>query len=286
MSHCAIGFPALSRHVASVTGGAWQASYPAINATRQPVEISRIARSTNASTASTTMNIVLDKARSCQMVAVVNHNLSEAAFWRVRFYAENDALLYDSGDLEVWPGIYPTSELLFEDENWWSGKANAEQRARYVANIWHRADGNYSVKTIRLDFMDPANDAGYVQIGHVEPSGWWQPTFNHTNGAELGLSSRIAVSESDSGSEYFSEQRIRREFSSAFALLPQDEALTKAFEWQREHDVSRPFFFIQDPDDVVHGPRLSFLARHKSLSGLTKAFYQRWGFPFSIREVL
>lgn len=81
MQNCLIGFPNRI-DTSTVSGGNWRPALPLSNLQKR--ELSRVARSVNASAAATQVSVDLGAARATRIVSAVNHNMSIAARYRLR----------------------------------------------------------------------------------------------------------------------------------------------------------------------------------------------------------
>lgn len=89
MANCMLGFPNRADE-AALSGGAWTAGLPLANL--QTRALGRPARSANLALASTKFNATFTAAKKLQALALVNHNLSLAAKYRVRVSNEGALL--------------------------------------------------------------------------------------------------------------------------------------------------------------------------------------------------
>ena len=104
-----IGFPRWTE-LLTLAGGSWAADYPLANLKTLP--LSRVARSADATVASTQLTATLSPARPVRLVGLCRHNLSLAARYRLRLYQDAvlSTVLYDSGWGDVWPRVvWPSS---------------------------------------------------------------------------------------------------------------------------------------------------------------------------------
>lgn len=288
MGNIAFAFPSLTKKIAAVSGGDWRANYPLAAAVSTPVRIGYPAISADLDTDSTQGLFVLDGSYSLSVVALVNHNLSVDATWRLKVYSDaaGTVELYDSGDLEAWESIVPFGTVPWGDPAVWNGKPGPEQRAAYVATAFHVMANAQFARSFRLFISDPDNPAGYVSIGHVEAAQWWQSSRNFEYGGQLGFLDRTVRSQSAGGAEYNQKRRNPRQWSGVIRYLPQAEAYGKALEMQRQLASADPVLVSLNPDDPVNRQRLTFLARLQALDGLGHAFYGKHDFPVRIKEVL
>lgn len=180
---------------------------------------------------------------------------------------------YDSGLIDAWPA------------DWISGTGQ-EQRtgARGLALLSVGASPSY--RYWRIDFTDPANAAGYVQIGRVFMGSSWRPDHGMLNGASIGYESRSTTTEADDGAEYHSERRGPRVVRFNLEAQTQDEAMMKILEMQRQLGSTGEILFQWDIGDTLYQPARTFLGRLRSLSPLTAINSNLWSASFEVKELL
>lgn len=268
------------------SGGAWQTAYPLANLARLP--IARVARSVDAATSSTKFTATLAKSRPIRCLALVRHNLSLAGRFRLRLHADAALLttVFDTGWLDVWPVVYPLDQCNWFDDFLWSGKYTEEQIAGYVWTrpLWLAQEVPARGLTLELD--DPANPSGFVEIGRIEIAQGWQPSVNIAHGAEFGWRFRSLVSEALGGVRYIERREKPRQVRASIGWLKRDEALVRAFEWQRQSDLDQPFLWFPRPDQPVHWLRETFLARLTDPGPMAWVAHDRHALPIALEEVL
>lgn len=285
MSNAVIGFPRWTEKCTFSTGS-WNASYPVSNLKLLP--LAKVARSTNLTLANTQFVATLDKPRGVRLLALVRHNLTLDSLIRIRIYADSGMtiLLYDSGWINVWPEVYPPDQLEWEDDNWWSRQYTTDEIAGYTWSRPFWLDQLYLAQAIKVELDDQTNGNSALDIGMFEVAQGWQVATNFQYGAEYGYRSRTTVEEADGGVKYFTRKDKPRLFNGNIGVLDRDEALSKAFEHQRQMDVDTPFFWMPAPDSTVHWLREAWLARNQDLGLLGYAAHNRHSVPLKFEEVL
>lgn len=271
---------------AVLSGGAWAATLPLANL--QSRIIGKVARSTDVVLASTTCDMDLGVTRNIRLVSIINHNCSLTALVRIRGASDVAfaTILYDSGWTAVWPVVYPSSSLEWEDDNWWSGQYTDEQRAGYTATFAQVLPINTLARYWRIEINDTANAAGYVQIGRVFIGPAYQPTNNFSYGAGLGWETKTVVQEALGGGEYFQRRTPYRVAAIKLDWLSVDEALGNAFEIERLAGLDAEVLWVHDPDDTVHALRRRFLGRLRTISPILYPYPDINSTPFEIKELL
>lgn len=289
--NCMIGFPNRI-DTAALSGGSWLVARPLSKLLNR--RLGDVARSTNLAATSTTFVIDLGKPTNIRVIDIRNHNLSLTGKYRIRASAAappaNPATAatysYDSGWLDAWPVIYPIEALEWEDDNWWSGKYSDEQRAGYVAAATHVLAANKLARYWRIDFDDPLNSEGFLQVGRVFIGPAWQAQNNMSFGASIGWETTTEVQEAYSGSEYFDVKTPFRVARFALNWMTEDEGMSNAFELQRQAGVDKEVMWIHDPEDTTHALRRRFLGRLRQLSPVEFPYTNVTTNAFEIKELL
>lgn len=283
MGNVMLGFPNRIDDGA-LSGGSWQASLP-LNNLKNRVQ-AKVARSTSAVLASTTFDVDLGATKIIRVLGLCNHNFSLAARVRVRASAVPSfaALDYDSGWVDVWPRIYGTDYLDWEDERWWSGAYSDEEKAGYSWLYTAILPFNTVSRYWRVEINDTTNPAGYVQLGRVFIGSVWQPehsmSFGHTIAWETSTSVQAALSDS----EYFTVKNPLRVVHFNVDWLSENQALESVFEIQRRAGIDKEVLFIHDPDETIHQLRRRFVGRFRQLNSIEHPSVVQHGAAFEIKE--
>lgn len=285
MANAFIAFP--NRIDESIlSGGSWQPSLPITNI--QNRLIGKVARSVDLDAANTQFTINLGKLRFLRMFSIINHNFSLDARFRIQTsdLADFSVIDYDSGERPVWEAVYTTAQLEWEQDNFWFGQLEEEDREGFTLNVIHIPPQPVASQYVRVFIIDPTNPDGYVQFGRFFLSSDWQPTLNISYGLQLGYESRTVIDEAISGAEFFDVRKAPRVVRFNINNLKEDEAMTRALDMQRLVDTHGEVFFVYDPEDTIHLLRRSFLGRSKQLNPLEIAFNDRWNTSYEIKELI
>lgn len=287
MSHqnAVIGFP---RHTpdATFTGGSWVSDYPVTNL--GTTDIARVARSADLDAANTQCVATLSKRRSVRLLGIVGHNMTVNAEMRLRLYSDAalSDQLYDSGTIPVWPVVFPLAECNWNDPfHWWRGKYSPAElmNTRWLRPIW--LDRQYFTRAIKLEFTDPDNAAGYIQIGMLEIAEGWQLGVNPSFGAQFGMAPESRRQKALGGTVYTERRRAKRVFRGTLDYLDHDEAQAKAFELFRQHDYETPFLWLPDPVNTKHWVRDAALVRNAEIGLLAHSELDVDQVPLNLEEV-
>lgn len=280
-----IGWPRHTDQCAFQSGGA-VAAYPAANL--GTAELARVWRSADLVAANTWIAAVLPDAMPVRCLALVRHNLSVfGGRLRVRLYADAamTTVIHDGGWESVWPEVYPIDMLDFEDPRLWFGTYTAREVDGYA---WTRPvwlDQVYVPAAVRVDFEDPNNPAGYIEVGMFEIAHGWELSIGIERGSTYGWIGRSQVVETAGGVRHYDRRPKRRMFRGQVKYLPRDEALSQAFELYRQADIHTPFPWWPDPNAPLHYIRNTWLATLARLDPITLATPMADHVPLSLEEV-
>lgn len=114
----------------TLTGGAWTTTLPLSNV--QDKDIKKIARTSNAATASTQLTLALSTPQAVRLFSLVNTNLGRTAKYRIR-WARDAALTqvsFDSGWTDIYPvGTVPYGSFEWEEDGFWDGRSSIPSRS-------------------------------------------------------------------------------------------------------------------------------------------------------------
>jgi hypothetical protein len=286
MSNVAFGYPNLADE-ATLIGGSWTSTLPVTH--MQKREIKRIARTTNAANSSTKFIASYAKSQLVKLLVLCNHNISLDGSYRIK--ASDDSgfstLLYDSGVVKAWEPFYPTSELAWEDENWFTGQPRLSDIAGYTWNLTHILPYNVKAKYWSIEIFDSTNVAGFIEIGRLFISRLFQPLYNMNWGASIKYEDATIVTQNPySGREFFAPIQGARNVKLTLDLLSDAEAVARVLDMQRILGIHGEVFFIWDPADARFRTQRSFLARMQSLDAIEAAFIGANKSAFDLKELI
>jgi hypothetical protein len=273
---------------ATLSGGSYSASLPLTNL--QDRAIKKVARSSNLLLASTKFVVDMGSSVIVKVLAVVGHNMSLTAKYRLR--GGSDATFatytYDSGWKDVWPAVYATYDLEWQSNNWWSGRYTEEERQGYNWNILDIMPNSVSYRYWQYEFDDAARTDGiaYLDFGRLFVSNSWSPVVNMSQGATIGWETNTQVQESLSGAEFFQYRtpyRVAR-FGTDFML--DNEAFSSAFDVQRRSGIDKEVYYVYDSADTIHKFRRSFLGRIRKLDNIEITNFLLRKMQWEVKELL
>lgn len=275
MTNVTFGFPAYSdasvSYTPTVSGGSFTSALPASNVFDR--RLSRVARTTDALAASTTMDIDLQVARSVGVLAVLIPNLTKTSTPTIQWKGSSSNTFgsgYDSTALQAWPSALPTAEDV-TGMNVWLSLFPGTQTYRY----W------------RLSVVDTANADGYLNFARVLICGAFTPSIQMSVGGSAGIETDTQRVTTDGGAFLYNEKPRRRSDSFTIENLPTSETFANVRAMQQRMGISKQFFFAWDPADTTLGWRRNYCACLRQLDALSYPnVLQTNTVPFQVLEEL
>lgn len=251
---------------AILSGGSWLPSLPLNNLRNRTLQ--RVARSTDASKASTQFKADLGPDRRYRVISLVNHNFALDAKYRIRGSAVSSfaVIEFDTGWQAVWPAVYNEDELEFGDVNWFEGTYTEAQRQGYIWTLIHRLADASDARYLWIEIDDQANEASYSQAGRLFVADGWTPSHNMAVGASLGVEDDSEIQRARSGAEFFNPLDRYRVARLTIPYIGEDEAYSQAFEMMRQAGTTGEVLFQFNGADTKHKIRRSFVGRLRQLS--------------------
>lgn len=276
MANVMIAFPNRADD-ATLSGGSWNASLPLTNL--QDRQLSQVARSTNALTTSTTMDIDQgvtgspSLGPSVRVIALLHGNFSQnATYGAIADPSDLNTPDYDSGVTAVWPTKY-----------------TSEQLGYYPWNLIHVAAATQHHRYWRLSVIDTANSAGRVQAGRLFLGPAWVPErINMIHGPHsMGWGEPMTtVGRSLSGARSFerhgSAPRVVR-----FTVPAMEVAdAMRVYDLQAGAGIDQEVLFIYDYEDSTYALQRNFLGTLRQLTSIELPVWNQWEIAFEIEELL
>lgn len=284
MATIQLAAPNLAQYVTAIGGGDWTAELP-VSQLLEPT-LQHFARTASLAPAATQFHFTLDRARPISIVGLINHNMSTAAQFRITLSADGVSPVWDSGLQDVWPALYATEDLLWEDEQWWDGRILQEDRVGYPSNVIAGPDYSVAVQYGTVELIDAGNTAPYVQAGRLFLGAGWSPAYNKDYGSQIGWAARSESQEARSGTRFVDVLPDRRFVKFTLANLADAEALGPVLEMQRRVSTHGEVLYRDDPADTSHQVRTSFLATFRDLSPIQSVSPNRRTAEFYLEEIL
>lgn len=272
---------------ATLSGGSWSSALPLANLkTRFSFEP---ARSTDATDSSTKFDVALDSPRNIKCVALLRHNLTVGATYRLQLSniaGDYSLPLWSSGITQVWGPMHPFGSKLWGDAGWWGGLPTAEDTQGYPSLLLCVLPTEVKAGYLRLEIFDSGNPSGYIEAARLWISGQWQPKFNAVYGMTLGWEDSSKTEVALDGTEYHDERPMTRALVAGFDHLSSDEGHAIYLEMQRQLGTTRELLVVPDYDDTIHLIRRSFVGRLNKLTPLDAWAYSLFKGGIEIKETV
>ncbi len=260
-------FVAYDNHAdtATLAGGSWASTLPLSNLAKQ--QPTTVARTTNDAEASSIITANLGGRKLVNVVAVIHHNLSPAATWRVRIGNTSDysTNLVDTGAVDA---IDATGE--FGEQDWgeftWGGKPTAAELSTWnPIALYYNANG-VMAQYVKIDISDTANADEYIEAGRLYIATAFAPTDGVAYGLSTGFIDESRSVRSRGGQVFVDAVPKRRQFAFAFHSMNEAEAYTSANEIQRTKGLSGDVLVAIDADDTTNRMRQTVYGRLTTLA--------------------
>ncbi len=246
-----IGYP---RHTNSFTysGTGWTTAYPATNA--QNTTYARVARS-NAVGGSPSLTPRLRgtsaSPRTLQLFGIAAHNMKPDTNpqYQLKLYSDNawTTQIYDSGLQNVWPSAFTYEGRDWYTDGFWFAVYSNEEITGQIPFVPIYLSQSYTAQSWQIDFIDPSNADGYIQLGLFEVASAFQLPVNPSYGANYGLRQFTKVSELDGGLKRFDIYDPAYVFEGSVEYMPEDDVMNVFFELSRQYGISTPFIWLPYP---------------------------------------
>lgn len=271
----------------TLSGGSWAGGLPLANL--QSSDVQRLARSTDATVASTKFRVDLGASQpeAVSGFALLNHNGTTAAQWRIVVTsdaADADAgqRLLDTGFVNMWvptvvPGSLPWGTFP------WDGVAPRVYPGGTIAIYF--APAAVIARYVWVYISDTANPAGYFQAGRFMAGAAWSPQTNISYGAGIRYIDPSEVRRTRGGRRVVNARPRYRLFEMKFGHLTKDEAFGIGFEADRQLGKSGDFLIVTDPDEPGNFRyRRTIHASLEDTSVIESPFYNRWQWAITAGE--
>lgn len=243
----------------SLSGGSW--SLPLTNL--QDPRPTKMAQSSDVSSASTTFRIQLTAARTFRAIVFGPTNYSSGGSYRIRGYSDSGytSLVDDTGVIILGSEPAHTLDMHWTDAYWWSGAQPLDDPGN-AAGIWviHVYDSDITAQYWDFSLDNQSNPDGFLKIGRLFMGTAWIPSLNYTpESNKFSFASLTASQSSAGGSRYYHRRRAARAFSWSHPFLPKTEVTDDVYRIAAIAGTDRQVFVIPDPDDIDRRTTRSFL---------------------------
>jgi hypothetical protein len=277
-----IGFPKLGKKL-TLSGGAWQSAYPLSNALSHVY--ARVARSINASNASTKIIATSPDRQPVRLIGIFAHNMNLNAAFQITCFDSTggtDVLLWQSEVELVWRSVYDTSTRPFETENWWTGQYSDDERAGQIPSRPVILPEGISPSKILIEFfVESILDVGLLEIASAIELGFGE---RPEHGATWGFESKTTVLESEGGlqrSEVFAPSYV---FSGTIPMMSNVKARQSLSELFRQLGEHTPFMWVPFQNDTTTLLRESKMVTNQPNALLSFVSHKHMSVPLNLKE--
>lgn len=268
---------------ATLSAGSWRAALPLSNVAT--TQYPQVARSTNAALASTKFQADFGAARVLRVVALCNHNLSQASVWRVSLgTTAGGSDVYAGTWMPVWRMSWDNELLQWESPSWWAGTGPDEYTGHPYPALCVLPDW-YSARYLTVELDDTSNPDGYVQIGRALACNAFQPACNAAYGIRDGWTDLSTSSRADSGALWVAARRRLRTVQFQLDQLSQAEGDT-LHEMMRSAGTIGEVLYVPLPSDPGVAQRYGFAGTLAELSMLDYPSWATRALPVRLQEIV
>lgn len=275
-------------NVSTLSGGAWQNNLP-LSHLKTPI-FSQVARSVDALETSTIINLTTSIARSTDIVALANHNISVSGEIRLRVYSDNnfEFLLWDSGWQAVWPSLFASNTLEWEFDNFWLGTPSEEDRDSLTALLPIFLDNTEVVQSLTIEISDEGNPDGYIQVGRLFMGGAWQPIYNAEYGIAYGhnISTSFETAFDMNQTEYAEVKTPKRTVSLTLNDLTEEEGFQKLMRMQKTQGLHGEILYTEDIERGQGSYVKTFIGRNQDVNPLINPYFNSFSNTINLVEIL
>lgn len=283
MAQALVGFPRHTQDAFFTSSNSFVPEYPLSNCGQMP--FAKVARTNEKSICITAL---FNDLTLIELVVICRHNiLNNDAKWSVQVYDDAQAsnMLFDTGLLDIWPAVKTESEVDWDGGNWWDRTYTLKEKENTPFYAPVMIPGGLYARRVDVCVETPTQE-GAIDIGLIEiASALLFDTYPQL-GAQHGFRSRSEVIESEGGTEYSERKNKPRVFRGEIPVVEVNQAKSRYFEFQRQADITDPFFWWFNVDDAFNTLRDSYMARHSDIDLMTYATSNYQSIPISFKEVL
>lgn len=245
------------------------------------------AQSSDATNASTIVEIDLGAGQTCNYIGYLFANLSENA--RIRYTLSNDPTFatyeLQTDWLDAYPSTQPFGQGAFGVFSFGGFAAQTERDERGVSHHLFLAAA-LSVQYIRIEVDDESNSDGYAEVGVVW-AGFMERPSSGIRDITVTPVTVAVVNRTQAGTLHLTPQYMMRRIDLTLQHETQDVMLPVYYEMGRQNMLRHPILFFLDPTDSMHLARTGIYGvvadppRLQYLPGTAK----RYSLTLAIEEV-
>ncbi|MBP7340614.1 hypothetical protein [Niveispirillum sp.] len=249
-------------------------------------DVMAVARYTDIAATTARVKTAMARARPIDIVAVINHNGSEAGTWRPLLSANADlsASIYQPDPMPMWGATYIWGSRPFGDFPF-SGIDTGNYPGAPI--LWHRLTEPVTAQYLGVDFIDPGNAAGYFQAGRLMAGVAWQPPINFSFGSSIGVVDASEKKRTDGGRRLVRRRAKWRTWKIALAYQDRRAAMGVYLDLMWLKGIAGDLFLVWDPaEDAAVMSRQILYGALSATGEVPIERYGRWSVTFEFEELI
>jgi hypothetical protein len=268
---------------ATLSGGSFIAAAPVTNL--QDKRITRVARSSDAATTSTRIDIDLGSSLACQAFALINHNLGASATWTITAGTSSGASDTYSGSARAVVQMSTSPDLLtWGESGFWEGTGDEWVRNTHPVIYVHTSQ--LSARYWRIQITDTGNADGYVQVGRIYIGPVLIPAKNDSYGRGQGFSDFTTFERGATGASFarLGRKAKRADIAMDWMTLEEQRAMRSIM---RRGGADEDVLWCPDSTDAAVQQEFGFLGTVTAgLDSITTPYLGAYSGKFTIEERL
>jgi hypothetical protein len=249
-------------------------------------DINHVARTAGADPAGTNFIMDFRTPRMVGLVALINHNMSQTARFRVAVSGDGfRTIIADSGEIAVWPVIEEFGQLPWGQFQWGGVLQATSIQGDFPINSYFVLDQPMMAQQIKVYMIDPNNPDGYVQAGRLYAGPVWQPSVNATYPLEFWYEDDTKISYSRGGVTFVDEGERRRVIRFKLQFIPEAEMMGQVFDQlDRAKGIGGDIIVIPQPTNLGQIYRQAIYGRQRVLNPNSQTFFNQYEREIEIEE--
>lgn len=254
---------------ATLSGGSWSTGLPLNNLKQQ--DITMMARSSDAATASTKFFITLGSGATIPAIVLYNHNLSTAAKIRIGTYssASWSAQISRTDWLDALPAPVSANVL-----------------ATYNKHFYYLPVGWAAATIIGIEIDDTTNSAGHIDLGRAMLCDLYQPPQNMNYGLVYGEEDETSVEKSRNGKRFYDVASPVRTITMKFDNIEEADVFEFKALQRRIGRAGELFFILNTAESTNLKLQRSMLCNFSELNSAEYTVITLMGYGVGLLEIV
>lgn len=229
-------------------------------------------------TATQVIEGTLASAEYIDALVLYRHNLSATATAQVELLGDT-GVVYDSGEQPL-AELIPLGVFRAGIDPW--GASYNDQIPVACSPFWLPVT---AITGYRITLKDPANSAGFVQVGRVIVGLSFSPEYNPAYGLQLEWRENVEHRRTEGGSLRSVGEGLARRLSLDLAFMPDNDRAKLTTDLVKRGKASDVFISVYPEQGGLKEIEHSFLARRDANYSHTHDFYANWQASLPFLEV-